>query len=75
MSGRPSYVHCALTGMHGGEPPKPLRETWCGRPPVGFVFVDASHALIEGRRKGRLQLCSRCAKAMRKALAEVTWEP
>jgi hypothetical protein len=71
---RPEYVHCALTGMHGGDPPAPLLETWCGRPPEGWEFANASHALLHGRQRGRLMLCPGCAAEIGKVLAEMTWD-
>jgi len=74
VSGRPEYVHCALTGVFEGDPPTPVRKTWCGRPPEGFMFVDASHVALNGRGGGRLLCCPGCAAAIKVALDAGTWD-
>ena len=74
---RPEWVKCALTGMYDGkDPPKPLNVTFCGDKNVGeFAFVDAAHALREGHRQGRLQLCPKCADAIQRDLDAVRYRP
>lgn len=78
-SGRPSWVHCALTGRYdvGRDKPTLERTTWCGRraPSFEFTFCDATHALLHAADGGRLQLCPECGKAIAAALENAVYEP
>jgi hypothetical protein len=72
MPKRPEYIHCVLTGMYGGDPPVPLRETWCGKKTDQYTwnFVNASHAALNARNKGYLMACKACVRAITKAFEE-----
>ena len=74
---RPNYVHCALTGFHDGDPPKPVRKTWCGRTPEVFewTFTDASHAILNAMASGRAMLCSECSAQIKGWLKAGTHRP
>lgn len=41
---------------------------WCGAWIVGFHFVDADHAALNGRNEGRTVPCPACRDAIIKAL-------
>jgi hypothetical protein len=72
---KPSYVHCALTGMFVEGTDKRIYETWCGRRVGGeFTFMDASHAALNAHHGGYLLLCPKCSTAITKALAKGTWD-
>jgi len=80
MSKRPDYVACVRTGRWtapedvGGQP---TRQSWCGRMTdlAEFVFLDATHALLNARNEGRLLICPECSKAMAEVLEKGTFEP
>jgi len=76
---RPEYVKCSLTGYYSRPEPNPELElkTWCGREPEAFEFTfqNASHAVQNAHRRGRLLICPDCAAAMIAAIQGGTWEP
>lgn len=68
-------ANCCLLGIFQGAEtgnPVPVRKTWCGRVPDEFewLFVDASHAALNGLRGGHPRLCLACKDAIVKALAD-----
>ena len=59
----PEHVHCCKTGH--------VKDTLtiCGKPFVGeWVFQDPTHALLNAKQGGRLQLCPRCADGIQQML-------
>ena len=44
--------------------------TWCGERVGDFAFVDADHAAMNGRYKGRLAPCPQCRDAVIAGLME-----
>jgi hypothetical protein len=64
MSDRSEHIACALISCQGKE-----RETWCGRPIDNFVFVDVTHAALNGVQEGSLVLCEDCRDLIVKALS------
>jgi hypothetical protein len=72
---KPSYVHCALTGMYVEGTETRIYESWCGRQVGGeFTFMDASHAALNARHGGYLLLCPKCSTAIKEALAKGAWD-
>ena len=74
----PDYVHCVLTGLYdipadapGG--PRAERKTWCGREGAElaheWLFMDPTHAALNGKKGGRLVACPECAKAIAAAVS------
>ena len=77
--GVPDWVHCVgredTTRELLGRNLEGDQITWCSRRAwMEFIFVDATHALINGAQEGRLQTCPGCAKAIAAALEQGTWE-
>lgn len=71
----PEWVHCVLTGQCTGDPPKAVKESWCGQTVMGFAFVDAAHAASEARREGRLQVCPECSRELIAAIERQAYTP
>lgn len=64
----PEYVCCVLMGLC--EKPD---QTWCGKLKSRFCFVDATHAILNGYKNGRLLICPNCSAEMFKALQQGTY--
>ena len=60
---RPDWVHCVGLGYQDGRE----NESWCGGSDKPF-FVDAGHAALNGKHRGRLVACPECVKAINEAL-------
>lgn len=62
---RPEYVHCVKLESLIAED----KESWCGidwgEPPF---FQSVDHAVINGKREGRLVVCGECRREIVKAL-------
>ena len=69
---RPDDVKCVQVN----ENEKPTK-TWCGRGTssgLEWVFVDATHAILNARNEGLLMICPACAKEMRRVIKMGTYE-
>ena len=59
------WVHCVGLGYQDGR----KNESWCGGSDNPF-FVDAGHAVLNGKHQGRLVACPECVKAINEAINE-----
>ncbi len=67
----PDYVNCVQVNKHD----KPTK-TWCGRESSAekeWLFVDATHAILNALREGCLLICPACAKAMKETIDKGTY--
>ncbi len=73
---QPDYVTCVLLGMFDPERVREgdpnagrVKTTWCGRENIiSFAFLDASHAALHVRMKGRLLICPECSAELVKTI-------